>query len=365
MNVNSQNVSSNSQPRIFNNPERFIEGWYWVIPSKNLRVGEVKSVTVLGKELAIYRGKDKRAVTVDAYCPHMGAHLAKGKVQGNELRCFSHHWTFDAQGFCVDIPCLHEPLPIKLKTWPTAEKYGLIWVWTGELPKQPIPFILELEHKDYDVAFGANFVTNYHPNSVMIHAIDVQRLNIGRKLSSEVIFEKQEVNPNAIIFNNTTRIGGNSFLFKLIRPFSKNITYNICYWYGSTGMVTIGPDFFHVHVIFAARLLEGGKSQVQMMLITKKRRGIFGGLCNRVVLQLTKMLGASFLKGEIQPQMIQFDVKTPIKADQPIMEFIDHLERQKSLMWGTWQLGRSQNGDIREPREKWRDTMSRDSMSND
>lgn len=364
MNVNSQNFSAHSQPRIFNNPERFIEGWYWVLPSQNLRVGEVKSVMVLGKKLAIYRGKDKRAITVDAYCPHMGADLARGKVQGNELRCFAHHWQFDSQGFCVDIPCLHEPLPVKLKTWPTAEKYGLIWIWTGELPKQPIPFVLELEQKECDVACGSYFFLNCHPNSLMIHAIDAQKINTVRKITSEVIFEKQELNQNAISFSNTTRLRINSFLFKLIHSLNKHIAYSICYWYGSTGIVTIGPDFFRVHVLFAVRLLEGGNSEGQIVLITKKRRGIFGGLYNQVLLRLTKILGASLLRNEVHSQ-IQFDVKTPIKTDQAIMQFIDHLERQKSLLWGTWQLGRSQNIDIREPRDKWHDPTSRDSKSND
>ena len=133
------------KPKTFNNPERFVEGWYWVMPSQNLRIGEVKPVTILGRNLVIYRGQDKRVVICDAYCPHMGAHLAEGKVEGNEIRCFFHHWKFDEQGICTAIPCLAEPIPTKLKTWPTAEKYKMIWVWTGENPQQPIPFVPELE----------------------------------------------------------------------------------------------------------------------------------------------------------------------------------------------------------------------------
>jgi phenylpropionate dioxygenase-like ring-hydroxylating dioxygenase large terminal subunit len=46
------------KPKNFNNPERFIEGWYWAIPSRQLKVGQVKPVTLLGRELAIYRGED-------------------------------------------------------------------------------------------------------------------------------------------------------------------------------------------------------------------------------------------------------------------------------------------------------------------
>ncbi|MEA5599779.1 aromatic ring-hydroxylating dioxygenase subunit alpha [Nostoc sp. UHCC 0252] len=362
MNFNSQTSSSTRKPKNFNNPERFIEGWYWVIPSRNLRVGEVKPVKILGRELVIYRGKDKRVATFDAYCPHMGAHLAEGKVEGNALRCFFHHWKFDAEGMCIDIPCLDTPPSLKLQTWPTAEKYGMIWVWTGEIPQQPLPFVPELEQKEYDVAIHSHFVMNCHPNVVMINAIDAQHLNTIHKLPAEIIFERQELNDNAIIFSNTAPFKENSFLIKLIRIFYKNaITYSVCYWYGSIGIVTLGPDFFHVHTMFAVRLHESGKAEGQILLITKKRKGIFGWLCNRVVLWLTKIAGKFFLMGDIKiVQTIKFDLKTPIKADQSIMQFINHVEKQQSLMWGTWQEGRSRDVESKPKRERWQDTMNND-----
>ncbi|MEH2351441.1 MAG: aromatic ring-hydroxylating dioxygenase subunit alpha [Nostoc sp.] len=362
MNLNSQTFSSTRRPKNFNNPERFVEGWYWVIPSHNLRVGEVKPVKILGRQLVIYRGKDKRLATFDAYCPHMGAHLAEGKVEGNALRCFFHHWKFDTEGMCIDIPCLDTPPSLKLQTWPTAEKYGMIWVWTGEIPQQPLPFIPELEQKECDVAIHSHFLLNCHPNVVMINAIDAQHLNTVHKLPLEIIFERDELNENAIIFSNTTPIKDNFFLIKLIRLFYKNvITYSICYWYGSIGIVTIGPDFFHVHMMVAVRLYEGGKTEGQVLLMTKKRKGIFGWLCNRVVLWLTKIAAKYFLMGDIKIlQTIQFDLRTPIKADQSIVQFINHVEKQQSLIWGTWQDARLHDVESKLKRERWQDKMNND-----
>ncbi|MDH6065660.1 aromatic ring-hydroxylating dioxygenase subunit alpha [Umezakia ovalisporum] len=361
MNANSQNFSLTSKPRIFNNPERFVEGWYWVLPSQKLGIKEVKSVTVLGRELAIYRGKNKVAVIVDAYCPHMGAHLAEGKVQGNELRCFFHHWQFDDQGFCVNVPCLNEPISIKLKTWPTAEKYGMIWVWTGEVPKQPLPFVLELEEKECDTSLGDYFLLNCHPNVVMINPIDAQHFNTVHQVSSAIDFEKQEINQNAIVFKNIKPNSVNSFFFQLIRFLCKNITHSICYWYGSTNIVTIGTEFFHVHVMFALRLLPGGKSEGQVILMIKKRPGILGWLYNRVLLWLTKVVGTHFIWDDMKIfQTIQLDLKTPIKADKSIIQFVNHLERQKPLMLKTWQLARLQNIETKAVREKWEDPKSND-----
>jgi len=361
MNINSQIFSARSQKKTFNNPQRFIEGWYWVLPSRNLRKGEVKAVTVLGRELVIYRGQDKRVITFDAYCPHMGAHLAEGKVEGNELRCFFHNWKFDADGICVHIPCLGEPLPMKLKSWHTGEKYGMIWVWAGETPQQPLPFVPELEDEECYSAFGSHFIKNCHPNVVMINAIDAQHFNTVHNLPLEIVFHKDEPNENAITFSNTTRGGDDSFFIKLIRPFYKNaVTYSMCYWYGSTGTVTVGPDFLHFHIMFTLRMTEGGKAEGQTLFITKKRKGLFGWLFNRVVLSLTKMVGNYFAKGDTKIfQTIKFEIRTPIKADQSIMQFINHVERQKALSWETWLEARSHEGEISD-RSRLRDEMTSD-----
>jgi phenylpropionate dioxygenase-like ring-hydroxylating dioxygenase large terminal subunit len=361
MNLNSQNFSSNRKPKTFNNSERFIEGWYWTIPAHQLLVGEVQAVNLLGRELVIYRGKDRKAVTFDAYCPHMGAHLAAGKVEGNDLRCCFHHWKFDGGGFCVDIPCLDVPLPIKLKAWPTAERYGMIWVWTGVVPLQPLPFIPELEHKELVSNFGEHFLTNCHPNVVLINAIDAQYFNTVHNFLSKIVFAREELNQNAIIFRNLTPSSENTLLIKLIRPFYKNsLAYHVCYWYGSIGTVTFGPDFLHFHIMFAMRLTAGGKAEIQTIFITKKRKGIIGRLYNRFVLWITKMLTNYFLKADRNIfQTIKFDFKTPIKVDQSIIDFINHLEMQTALAWGTWQPARTiRDQEMKENRDQWRDTLN-------
>ena len=71
--------------RTFNRAGRLVEGWYWALPAQALKRGTVKPVNLMGRELAIYRGQDGVAVAMDAYCPHMGAHLAQGRVEA--MRC--------------------------------------------------------------------------------------------------------------------------------------------------------------------------------------------------------------------------------------------------------------------------------------
>mgnify|MGYP001033597008 CR=1 FL=1 len=328
-----------SSQKVFNRCDRFVEGWYWALPSHELRVGQVKPVTIQGRNLAIYRGVNGEPVAIDAYCPHMGAHLAEGRVEGNSLRCFFHNWKFDAEGSCVAAPCLDAPPRLCQPTFPTAEHYGMVWVWTGSTPTQPPPFVPELEGQDYQATMGNRFVKGCHPNVVMINAIDANHFNTVHNLPVQIVFRKQDLNLNAVTFSNQTRGGEASHFVRLIRPFYKNeITYQMCYWYGSTGTVTLGPDGFHFHIMFALRMLENGKTEGQTILITPRRSHLHGWLLNRVVLWLTAQVGNYFAKGDTQVfETIRFQLKTPTRADQSILQFAQHVEQQPTLAWETWQ----------------------------
>ena len=56
----------------------FPRGWFAVAFSKDLAVGEPKKLRYFGRHLAAYRGEDGAVRVVDAFCPHMGAHLGAG-----------------------------------------------------------------------------------------------------------------------------------------------------------------------------------------------------------------------------------------------------------------------------------------------
>ena len=60
-------------------------GWYTVATSGEVRAGQVLPVKYFGEELILYRTESGEARLTDAYCPHMGAHLGSGKVQGENL----------------------------------------------------------------------------------------------------------------------------------------------------------------------------------------------------------------------------------------------------------------------------------------
>jgi nitrite reductase/ring-hydroxylating ferredoxin subunit len=53
-------------------------GWFQVLYSGELGIGEAKPITYFDRDLVIFRTESGVAKVIDAYCAHMGAHLGYG-----------------------------------------------------------------------------------------------------------------------------------------------------------------------------------------------------------------------------------------------------------------------------------------------
>ena len=337
-----QGSASGGLPDPFGNFDQLVEGWYWALRSKDLKKGQIKSVTFLGRDLVIYRGTDGRPRTLDAYCPHMGAHLAEGQVDETGVRCFFHHWKLDETGSVVDCP-IQDTIPkTSNHAWPTDEKYGMVWVWTGESPWHPVPFIPELMEEPERAMLGSQFTKGCHPNIVMVNAIDEQHFHsvhpMASSLANGLHFEVASYNSNCQTFDNSNSVPGTNWFNRILAKFyADSLTYRMVYWNGSTGSVTVGPDFWHFHIIFALRPTQNGETAGQTILVTKKHEGPLGFLFDKISLVLSHIVGSYFAAGDTRVfQTIKWNFKTPIKADRPIIAFMKHLQKQKFREWGSW-----------------------------
>jgi phenylpropionate dioxygenase-like ring-hydroxylating dioxygenase large terminal subunit len=331
-------MSTLTHNEVFNRDDRFAEGWYWALPSHALKKGRIEPLRLLGRDLVAFRGDDEKVVVMDAYCPHMGAHLAEGRVDGNGVRCFFHDWKFDANGECVEVPCLERAPKARITTWTSAEHLGMVWVWAGEGEPGPLPYVPELEHEECDVLVSNRFVKECHPNVVLINAIDEHHFNSVHNLPVDLYMETKVLSPRSVMFSNTTEVPDSHPLLRLYgKLYAGPLTYSMCYHYASSGTVTVGPDAFHFHIMFALRPIDGGKAEGQTLLITKRREGRAGQAFNRIVLGLSKVVGDYFAKGDTQVfRTIRFELKTPTKADHAIIDFIRHCDAQPAREWGTW-----------------------------
>ncbi len=110
-------------------------GWFALCYSDELAVGEVKPLRYFERDLVVWRGEDGAPRTLDAYCPHLGAHLGYGgKVSGNLIECPFHSWRMEGDGSVQEIP-YSKSIPPKMKkpacerAYPTREANGFVWVW--------------------------------------------------------------------------------------------------------------------------------------------------------------------------------------------------------------------------------------------
>ena len=154
-------------------------GWFCVAWSEEVRRGEVKRVRAFGQELVVYRTRSGQAVVLDAYCPHLGAHLAEGgRVLGDRIRCAFHGWEFGPSGKCESIPyCDRIPPRGKLRSWQVVERNRMIMVWRhaeGEAPSWEVPEMPELGAEGWTEPIHHEFEVNVHMQDMSENNLDPQ-----------------------------------------------------------------------------------------------------------------------------------------------------------------------------------------------
>jgi phenylpropionate dioxygenase-like ring-hydroxylating dioxygenase large terminal subunit len=102
------------------------------------------AVRLLDQDLVLWRPHSGPVQAWPDRCPHRGARLSLGRVQGNTLQCAYHGWQFDAQGQCQRVPALPDFKPPPTHCAPrheACERYGLIWVrlQTPQAAGAPLP----------------------------------------------------------------------------------------------------------------------------------------------------------------------------------------------------------------------------------
>ncbi|XP_069465967.1 cholesterol 7-desaturase nvd-like [Ambystoma mexicanum] len=164
-------------------PPVYPNGWYQLLDSHLLPRGEVRNVTVLGEQVAVYRTQEGQAYVVDAYCPHLGANLAVGgRVIGDCIECPFHGWQFHGEdGKCKRIPYAEKvPEFAKIKTWPTCEINGMIHVWyhcDGIDPTWSIPEQEEITSKEWVYCGRTEHYVNSHIEEIPENAADIAHLS--------------------------------------------------------------------------------------------------------------------------------------------------------------------------------------------
>lgn len=125
-------------------------------------VHDIKDKPVAAKlldvNLVIYRTGAGITVAKDQ-CAHRGVKLSLGRVQDDLLICPMHGLHYDGGGVCRKIPSIADPtakIPdkLRLRTYRSEERYGLLWVCLKDEPAWPLPYWRHLE----DPVYQPNYV---------------------------------------------------------------------------------------------------------------------------------------------------------------------------------------------------------------
>jgi nitrite reductase/ring-hydroxylating ferredoxin subunit len=125
----------------------FAASWYALARSADITTRPTR-LTRFAQPLVAWRDRDGRAAVMADACPHFGASLAQGHVDGDGcLVCPFHRWRFSHSGTCVAIPG-SDVIPQTAHRQPltTVERYGLVWAfWGSPTPLFTLPDLPQLD----------------------------------------------------------------------------------------------------------------------------------------------------------------------------------------------------------------------------
>lgn len=118
---------------------RFPIGWFMVAAADAVAPGALIERTWLGQQIVAFRGESGTVGVVSAYCPHLGANLARGgTVVGDALRCPFHSLRWSTDGRCVGSEYPGDPdYSVHLASMPVIERFGFIFAWHGPAGSEP------------------------------------------------------------------------------------------------------------------------------------------------------------------------------------------------------------------------------------
>jgi nitrite reductase/ring-hydroxylating ferredoxin subunit len=165
--------------------------WFAVLPSRKLRAGGRAPVDAFGQRLVVWRDCAGAPHVQQRFCPHMGASLARGDVEGERIVCPFHRWEYDAEGVCAKIPYLAEkriPKRARLDTFPVIEQCGWIWAFNGAFATHELPPLPEYGKKGFGLRTKTQRFQN-HPLLILENGCDAQHFKYVHKVD----FERYEV----------------------------------------------------------------------------------------------------------------------------------------------------------------------------
>lgn len=152
--------------------------WYVAEWSRNVTDKPLKT-KVLDQNLVLFRDEDGKIQCLADVCMHRGGSLSNGWVTDGNVTCPYHGWQFEGSGQCVHIPSAGADFKIpnryQVDQYDAEERYGMIWVFMGDIPEEeryPIPPLPEFDDPKWKM-LEAEVTWNAEAARVVENGIDI------------------------------------------------------------------------------------------------------------------------------------------------------------------------------------------------
>ena len=154
----------------------------WYVAAWSNEVGRtLLTRSLLDEPILLYRKEDGSPVAMADRCPHRFAPLHMGRLVGDLVECGYHGLQFDGAGACVLNPHGdgHIPTAARVRNYPVADRYSLLWIWSGDPSKADPHLIPDYGHLTSPLlkTVGDHMIQNAHYELVVDNLMDLSHVN--------------------------------------------------------------------------------------------------------------------------------------------------------------------------------------------
>jgi len=185
-------------------------GWFQVAFPGDLAPGEVTALEYWNRDLVLWRDEAGDFHLQDAFCPHLGAHLAYGgTVHRDQLQCPFHGWRFDGGGACTNIPYSQRTnRKATLRAYPVVVRNGFVLAWYhpfDEAPLWEIPVIPEIGDLAWSDFTSSSYVIRTIPQEMNENGVDPAHFQFVHGTDTVAEMERYETDgPCSVMLSKQT-----------------------------------------------------------------------------------------------------------------------------------------------------------------
>ncbi|WP_114955056.1 aromatic ring-hydroxylating dioxygenase subunit alpha [Sphingosinicella terrae] len=133
MATNIQSVAPRWQPPRAAGERNYPYNCWWVAAFSDEVGRALLGRWLLETPVLLFRKENGEIAAIENRCPHRGAPLSLGCLNGDTVQCGYHGFTFDEAGKCINVPSMRAPLPAaQIRAFPVVEQHPFIWIYLGD-----------------------------------------------------------------------------------------------------------------------------------------------------------------------------------------------------------------------------------------